>query len=237
MITALPAVPAQAGPPYVTDDPQPTEPGHWEIFTFAAAEGAHHGWDGELGIDLNYGAAQDLQLSASFALKHSHEGASSPARTRSGAGDIDLGVKYRFLHQEKNGIDMSVFPHLVLPTARRQFGTGRVRAFIPVWAQKDLGQWSVFGGGGYTINPGAGNRDFWQGGFAVNRAVGDRLSLGGEIVIEGADEAGARSTAGIDFGATYKVGGPFALLFSGGPARVHRGPAFWRAYAALGLGF
>ncbi len=76
---------------------------------------------------------------------------------------------------------------MILPTASRRFGTGRVRLLLPVWAQKDFGPWSLFGGGGYMINPGAGNRDFWQSGVALTRAVTPRLSLGGEIAHEGPD--------------------------------------------------
>ena len=31
--------PAMAGPPYITDDPVPTDTGHWEIYAFTAGEG------------------------------------------------------------------------------------------------------------------------------------------------------------------------------------------------------
>ena len=59
-------------------------------------------------------------------------------------------------------------------TRDRRFGTGRVRLLLPMWAQKDFGPWSLFGGGGYMINPGAGNRDFWQSGVALTRQVTPR---------------------------------------------------------------
>ena len=49
---------------------------------------------------------------------------------------------------------------------------------VPLWAQKDFGAWQVFGGGGYTFNPGRDGRDFWQGGVAVLRQVSDRFALG-----------------------------------------------------------
>ena len=58
------AVPALAGPPFVSDDPEPTEAGHWEIYGFAA--GAHMAGetDGAAGLDINYGGAKELQLTA-----------------------------------------------------------------------------------------------------------------------------------------------------------------------------
>jgi hypothetical protein len=50
------------------------------------------------------------------------------------------------------------------------------------------------------VNPGAGNRDFWQGGLAVTRTVTPRLSIGGEATLEGPNEVGGRRTAGVDLG-------------------------------------
>jgi len=42
-----------------------------------------------------------------------------------------------------------------------------VQAFLPVWMQKDVGDWTVYGGGGYWINPGAGQKNWWFTGLAV----------------------------------------------------------------------
>jgi len=58
------ASPAFGGPPYVTDDPEPTDYGHFEIYTFANGTDTRDGVGGEAGIDFNYGAAPDLQLTA-----------------------------------------------------------------------------------------------------------------------------------------------------------------------------
>ena len=233
----VPAAPALAGPPYETDDPEPTDLGHWEIYNFVAAEGAHRDWDGVVGVDLNYGAVKDVQLTATLPIAFSHEGGRGGAGTRAGGGDVELGVKYRFLHADKDGIDAAIFPRVILPTASQRFGTGRASFLLPVWAQKDIGKWSIFGGGGYTINPGAGNRNFWQAGLAVTRDVSERLSLGGEATWEGADAVGGHSSTGLGVGGIYKLGGPFNLLVSGGPVHEHRGPTGWRGYVALGLDF
>lgn len=226
---------AEAGPPYATDDPEPTQLGHWEIYAFSAASGAGRDWDADAGLDLNYGAFEDVQLTATLPVSFSHEGAAH--RTRSGAGDAELGVKYRFLNQARSGVDAAIFPRVILPTGGRRFGTGRASLLLPLWLQRDFGPWSVFGGGGYAINLGAGNRDFWQGGVALTRSVSKRLSLGGEATLEGADAAGARRTAALDIGGIYKLAGPFSLLVSGGPTWENRGASGWRGYAALGISF
>jgi hypothetical protein len=44
-------------------------------------------------------------------------------------------------------------------------------------------------------------------------------------------------TAGFGVGGVYRLGGPFALLVSGGPLHEHHGTTDWRGYAALGLHF
>jgi hypothetical protein len=236
-LLALVSAPAVAGPPYVTDDPEPTDLGHWEIYNFASAEGAHRDWDGAVGFDLNYGAVKDVQLTATLPLDLTHEGGPTGEGTRAGAGDVELAIKYRFVHSEAAGFQIAVFPRVFLPTGGKRFGTGRASLLLPVWAQKDFGPWSVFGGGGYTINPGPANRDFWQAGLAVTRDVSKRLSLGGEATWEGADSVRGHATTGLGAGAIYKLGGPFSLLVSGGPTRQNRGPTGWRGYAALGLNF
>jgi hypothetical protein len=55
-------LPAQAV--YVSDDPEPTDYGHFEIYTFNNGTATRDGAAGESGVDFNYGAAPDLQLTA-----------------------------------------------------------------------------------------------------------------------------------------------------------------------------
>ena len=53
---------AWAGPPYVTDDPEPTDLGKWEIYGFGDGTRFAHSTEAATGFDINYGAAKDLQL-------------------------------------------------------------------------------------------------------------------------------------------------------------------------------
>ena len=55
---------ALAGPPYATDDPEPTDYKHFEIYLFSGATSTRDGTVGAAGIDFNYGAGPDLQLTA-----------------------------------------------------------------------------------------------------------------------------------------------------------------------------
>ena len=61
----LGATPALAGPPYMTDDPEPTDYRHFEIYTFANGMTARSA-RGEAGLDFNYGGAPNLQLTATI---------------------------------------------------------------------------------------------------------------------------------------------------------------------------
>lgn len=161
---------ALAGPPYVTDDPAPTEPGGWEVYAFGEGRRPDGAIEGEVGLDINYGAAPDLQLTLVLPMAVEDAG-----RSHAGAGDVEFAAKWRFLRQGERTPDVAVFPAITLPTGDPRFSEGEPTLFLPLWAQKDFGAWSVFGGGGYRIRQG---RDVWEAGVAVTRAVGSRLSLG-----------------------------------------------------------
>ena len=225
---------AFAGPPFLTDDPEPTETGHWEIYApLFEAEGSGEDFEGSLGTELNYGAAPNLQITAGLPVSYSH----SARGWRWGAGDLELSAKYRFYHDEGPGLQIAFFPGVTLPTASNGMGTGRVTALLPVWAQKDFGNWSVFGGGGYAINPGAGNRNYWTGGVALTRKFGERLLLGVEVDRQGADTLSGRATTSLGVGAIYDLPGPLRLLASGGPVLDDGGGRGFHSFVALGLDF
>jgi hypothetical protein len=206
--------PAWAGPPFLTDDPEPTETGHWEIYApLIEADGQGDDFAGAVGVELNYGAAPNLQLTVGIPVDFTRDAGG----WRWGRGDLKLSAKYRIVHDEAAGLQIAVFPGVTLPTGRNDMGAGRVTALLPVWAQKDIGDWSVFGGGGYAINPGPGNRDYWTGGAAVTRRIGEKLLLGIEADRQGPDAVGGRASTRVGLGGIYKLKGPFRVLASGGP--------------------
>ena len=157
-------------------------------------------------------------------------------RAHVGVADTELGAKYRFVHQSKGSWlpDIGLFPKLELPTANQRFGSGRVGVSIPVWGQKDIGKWSLFGGGGWTLNPGAGNRNYGFGGLAVTRSVTSRLSIGGEVYHQTADAVDTRTSTGLGLGASYALTKKWSLIGSGGPLVQNRSSAGrYAAYVAL----
>ena len=94
----------------------------------------------------------------------------------------------------------------------------------------------MFGGGGYEINPGPGNRNFWQAGLAVTHDFSTTLSLGAEVSWQSADTRDDRSSRSIDVGLIRKLGGPYSLLVAAGPS-FSGGRTSYHGYAALGLNF
>lgn len=227
------AAPAWAGPPYLTDDPIPTDIRHWEIYAFTAGEGRGSTFDADAGLDLNYGPVEGVQLTSTLPLSFSRDAVDG---WRSGTGDVELGVKYRFYHDEKRGLSAAIFPRVILPTSSLA-ARGRTRLLLPLWLGKDFaGGTSVFGGGGYLVNPGPGNRDFWQAAVAVTQDISKRVSVGAEMTRQGPDTVGGTGQTRAGAGGIIKLGGPYALLFSGGPTWAdHR--TGYHFYAALGLDF
>jgi hypothetical protein len=111
----LPSHIASAGPPYLTDDPEPTDYEHFEIYAFALRTSSKGGTAGESGVDFNYGDAPDLQLTAVVPLALNERG-------RTGFGNVELAAKYRFLHQDGDGFDVSIFPRVFLPSGSSVVG-------------------------------------------------------------------------------------------------------------------
>jgi hypothetical protein len=227
VVSAGLAVPAWAGPPFATDDPAPTDKGHWEIYSFASAEGRSGSFDGTAGFDLNYGPVPGVQLTATLPATFADSG---PVRL----GNIELGVKYRFFHRPKSGISAAIFPRVILPSGP---DAGSSSWLLPVWLQKDIGKWSVFGGGGYTLHPGPANRNYATGGIAVTREVRDGLSLGVEALRQGPDGVGARARTLFGFGGGVHLKGPLSLIASAGPTIDDGGETRWRGYVALALDY
>ena|ERR1700676_4935194 len=93
LLVAL-ARPTFAGPPYVSDDPVPTDYKHFEIYTFNSGTTTQGGSSGATGIDFNYGAAPDLQLTATLPAGFDRPAGGKPSISLS---NVELAAKYRFL--------------------------------------------------------------------------------------------------------------------------------------------
>jgi hypothetical protein len=225
------AGPALAGPPYVTDDPVPTDLGHWEIYNYASGLDAAGSTTGEVGLDLNYGAAKDLQLTLVIPAAYSAGDVNAV-----GAGMVEVAAKYRFLHQSDGSLtpDVAFFPRVFLPTASHGLESSRADLLLPIWVEKDWGAWSLFGGGGYEFNPGPGNHDFWTGGVVLTRQVTKALNLGAEVWGHTPDQTDDGDFVGVNAGVDYRLTEHWSLLAAGGPGLENAAKeGRWDFYLAL----
>lgn len=219
----LPAA-ALAGPPFRTDDPETVDYRHWEIDMFSQGTAISGATTAELpAYEINYGALPNLQLHTILPL-----GYQSQAGGQSGfaPGDIELGFKYRFVAPREGDWfpQVAVFPTVELPTGNQKLGggTGHAQYYLPIWLQKSFGVWTVYGGGGYWINPGLGNRDYGFSGVALWRQVNDALNLGVELFHQGSPVAGMPDTTGFNVGFTYDFSRNWHLLASAGSGLQNR---------------
>jgi len=213
VVLCFPAL-ALAGPPYVTDDPAPTDYQHFEIYAFSSGTNTRDGTGGAGGIDFNYGGAPDLQLTMVVPLEYD---APVVGPTVAGLGNVELASKYRFLHQDDFGLDVAVFPRVFLPSASPLVGDRHTSLLLPIWVGKDFGDWSTFGGGGCAFNNSGGSQNYCLMGWVLTRNVTTALHLGAEIYHQTADTRGGRDTTGIGVGATYDLSENYHLMASFGP--------------------
>jgi len=213
-IAGFPVV--DAGPPFLTDDPDPVDLNHWEFYVFGQGDRtAESNTFSGPAVELNYGVAPDTQLHLIAPVAH----ASTPGEGwTAGYGDTELGVKYRFLTETDSRPELGVFPLAELATGSgpRGLGNGKTWYQFPLWGQKSWGPWTLDGGGGMAINSAAGQRDHGYGGVLLQRDLGKYLTLGAEVFGQGADQVAGQGFALANLGGTVKFSENFNLLFSAG---------------------
>jgi hypothetical protein len=191
----------EAGPPYVTDDPEPTDTGHWENYLYSqGASTASQSLRAQAGIEINYGAAENTQLSWSV-----------PLNPNPGPGGMGVvwapfggGVKYRFIQEDEDGWRPQVgfFPQVFIPVGPLNRGAP-VTELLPIWMQKTVGKWQAFGGAGYTFNSGTGNRNFAIYGAALQYQLTEDFSVGGELFGQTSDSVHDRAATAAGVAAQY----------------------------------
>jgi hypothetical protein len=168
-------------------------------------------------VEVNYGAAPNLQLHVIVPWAFDSP-SGSPSVT--GLGDIELGAKYRFITPGEDDWwpQVGIFPLVELDTgnAQKGLGAGKTREYFPVWLQKNWGDWTTYGGGGYWIIPGAGNQNYWFAGWLLQRQVTKSLALGIEAFHQTSDTIGGKDTTGFNVGGIYDFNENYHFLFSAG---------------------
>jgi hypothetical protein len=227
--------PAAAGPPYVTDDPEPVEYQHWEVYLASQLSRDAGEWSGTAPhVEVNYGAVPNLQLHVILPMSFVRP---TEAATTYGYGDTELGTKFRFVEETSSRPQVGVFPLLEVPTgdAHRGLGSGHVQLFLPLWLQKSYGPWLTYGGGGYWVNPGAGKHNWGFLGWLVQRRLLPGLALGAEVFHATVQEQGGEPETSFNVGLVVDVSDLQHVLVSAG--RGLQGPTEFQSYVAYQLTF
>jgi len=211
---------ATAGPPFKTDDPEPVDYQHYELYFFTLGTNLRGDTSG-MGpaIEFNYGLIPNGQFHIITPLAFDSPSGGS---TQFGYGDTELGFKYRFVEEDDKGVrpQIGTFPFLEVPTGDlgRGLGTGHARLFLPLWLQKSFDDWTTYGGAGYWVNHGGGtdDKDYWYAGWLLQKKVTEKLVIGGELYYQTAMTIGGRDSAGFNIGAIYDFDEHNHLLVSMG---------------------
>jgi hypothetical protein len=210
--------PARAGAPFVTDDADSPDAGHFEINLAAQYTRLQGGSSGTVpSLEVNYGVTDKFQISVLTPLAMAHQ---DGAGTNIGPGDVEFGAKYRFVDADDWGWRPGVAfaPSITMPSGSeaRGLGSGQIQAFLPIWLSKEFKQWTVFGGGGYNINPGLDRLNWWFTGIGVTRELTPKWTVGVELFHTTPTDQGAKDNTTFNIGAIYNISDTHHLMVSVG---------------------
>jgi hypothetical protein len=165
-------------------------------------------------FDLNYGLP-NVQLKVEFPVKTVREDSND---TEAGPGDVLVGVKWRFLNNERAQFQLGTYPQLLLPVCdrARDLGQGQPAFVLPLVAQKDWKGWTLYGDVGYWWQSGARTRNYFYAGAVLKREISDRLTLGAELFGNSPIERSTHSDVAFNVGGIWKLNNHLNLLFAGG---------------------
>src|SRR2546423_10392684 len=206
---------AQGGPPLITDDPETPGNGHWEInVAWTLSQKQNERLFAIPLIDINYGLGQRIQLKAEVPWLVLRE---RGAKTQSGIGSANFGVKWRFLDKDRHGFAMSTYPQLEIRTSASSVRRGLIEQggelLLPVEISRELGPVTIIGELGYQVVQ--RDKDEVLYGLVVGGEINKRLELVGEI--HGTAKRNfADNELIFNVGGRFKMSKHYTLLFSTG---------------------
>lgn len=217
VVISILSAPAYANPPFETDDPGvfPLHTGEAYLFSAGGRSADGLALDAAPGAEVNYSFLPNTFAHLIVPLAYNDPDHGSSAY---GPGDVELGFKWRFLSQARDGIDVATFPLAELPTgsSHRGLGNREPSYFLPLWLEKDWDSWTVYGGGGRWFMRDPAQRDWWFSGVVVQHQISPDLYLGAELFHSSAQIAGGPEATGFNLGGGYSLSGLWQVLFSAG---------------------
>ena len=82
------------------------------------------------------------------------------------------------------------------------------------WLQKDIGKWTIYGGGGYWINPGTGNKNWEFSGILVQYNFTDTFFIGAELFHQTPSSIYSNDNTGLHLGCGIPLIKNYQILIS-----------------------
>ena len=205
---------ADAGPPFLTNDPGTPGNGNWEINIAAMQTTLSDVSSWQLPqLDVNYGVGERIQLTGEISYVVVNASGQPQA---TGWGNANPGVKWRFFDQGEGGWQMSTFPMYQTGVSseaqRKGIGVAGPRLFLPLQVARKVGALS--------FNLEVGTYIPWHGdhediiGAVVGQQLTPRFELDGEIYDD--HVRGAPHVTTLDLGGRYHLHRGLNLLFMAG---------------------
>lgn len=225
---------AAGGPPMVTDDPETPGDGRWEIN--AAAISSHTRAERTLtlpDLDINYGLGDRIQLKLDVPwVRATPVGGSS----RSGPGNVEWGVKWRFYDDEASGVSLSTYPQYsrALNSASIARGTASPghEFFLPIEGAVEVGGVGLVGEAGKNFVQ--HEKGQWVAGVVATHACGAATECMAELRHTQGD--GQHQTL-LNFGLHHKLDDQLSLLMALGTERGTPSDDRRQALVYVGLQF
>ena len=211
---------AFAGPPLITDDPDTPGDKHWEINVAFTIDKRQNEAIFETPIlDLNYGVGDNIQLKYEVPWLIRHEQGDG---TQSGLGNSNVGVKWRFIDEEKYGVNMSIYPQFEFNPPTTSADRGLVdkgtNLLLPVEVSKKFGPVKLNGEFGYSFSHHSDNE--WQYGVFSGYELLENLTILAEIHGEATTEFKGNEVV-FNIGTQWDFSKKYGLLASAGRSFSH----------------
>lgn len=199
-----------AGLPFISDDPEIQPQHHPALFLFSAYN--KQGSDMAIalpGFEIDFGLLPNVEIdfTGSYLLEHPGQGdGNEKVSNTSGMSDSQLELKLQFIHETATQPAVAFNPIYYIPTGdvNRNLGNGRPSFLLPLWAQKSWGDYTLYGGGGYVINPAPELKNHAIGGIVLQKNITEKLNLGCEMYSAGAESVSEKFSTLLNIGGTYQ---------------------------------
>jgi len=206
---------AQAGPPFLSNDPGTPGSNNWEINIAGAPTVSRTAAAYQVPqIDLNFGLGDRIQLT--YEVPYVIQTSAAQPR-QSGWSNAFAGIKWRFLDQGEGEWQASIFPQLetdgLASAQRKDIAVAGPRWLLPLEVTKRVGPLDVNVEAGYYL-PHSGVREHFLG-LVVGQALTARLDLAAELYNDHASGGPPNETT-LDLGGRFKLTRGFVALFMAG---------------------